>query len=248
MIEETGETVVGAAYSLQLWSVNGSLLACTPHRIDARITALTLLGTPEWLVEALPMAATGHADGTVRFWAVREPTQGAALGNGTTAPRALSSLPVPSVSQPAWELYELGTLRLDAHATSSGGVTGGSGAGGATAERGTAGGGGGAGGVSGAAYLAESELAVTALCVGEGFERLLWTATADGKLRSWRAPPAPPASSASASLPTLHAAGEGGIAVEGNASPSRERSASMEGNPPPPSPLGPNMLSTEMGA
>ena len=48
--------------------------------------------------------------------------------------------------------------------------------------------------------------------------------------------------------PTLHAAGEGGIAVEGNASPSRERSASMEGNPPPPSPLGPNMLSTEMGA
>ena len=30
---------------------------------------------------------------------------------------------------------------------------------------------------------------VTAVCVGEGYEKLLWTANADGRVRAWKAPP-----------------------------------------------------------
>ena len=237
VIEETGETVVATRASLQLWSINGALLACTPARFDSSATALCLLHAPEWMVEQLPIAATGHADGSVRFWSVREPLSGAALGSGgalgSAAPRALSCLPVRSEALPAWELYEVSSLRLDAHANGGGGGEGGPGANG---------GGGGGGGASGAALLPESELAVIALCVGEGYEQLLWTATADGRLRSWKASPA-----AAASSPNIEAAPADEV---GSPTPERVPSmerGSMEANPPPPSPIGSQGLSTEMG-
>jgi len=149
--------------SLQLWSVNGTLLACTHDPFPSTPTALALLHTPEWMVEQLPIAATGHADGMVCFWTVREPTAGAALG---PTPRALSSLPVPAAMQPTWDLAEIVGLRLDPRSATPGATSG-------SATGGPAGG---------------RSSAVTAIALGEGFERLLWSATADGRLRSWKAP------------------------------------------------------------
>ena len=107
--EETGEVLVLSSRQLQLWSVNGSLLACSRGDFPPA-TALSWLQTPEWMVEHLAVAATGHEDGTLRFWTVREPLVGASLG---TIPRALSRLPVRSSCLPAWELAELSPLRLE---------------------------------------------------------------------------------------------------------------------------------------
>jgi len=163
VVDETGETLVLTSESLQLWSVNGTLLACTHDPFPSAPTALTLLHTPEWMVEQLPIAATGHADGTISFWTVREPAEGAALRQ---TPRALSSLPVPAAMQPTWDLAEVVGLRLDPRGPAPGS---------ASAS---------AGGVA----VGNRSSAIMAIAPGEGFERLLWSATADGRLRSWKAP------------------------------------------------------------
>ena len=48
--------------------------------------------------------------------------------------------------------------------------------------------------------------AVTAICVGEGYEKLLWTASADGRVRAWRAPmtATEPSTDDAQSRPSLH--------------------------------------------
>ena len=102
------------------------------------------------------MVATGHADGTVRLWSVREPQAGTRLEAG---PHAVSRLPVRCHMQPVWELYEVRSLRLerpeDAATT---------------------------------AAAAAGAAAVTALEVGRGYEKMLWSASVDGRLRAWQAP------------------------------------------------------------
>ena len=151
MIEETAETLVATPTQLQLWSANGSLLAASRDAFP-RPTCLTLLRTPEWMVETLPMVASGHLDGTVRFWTIREPQQAPTLPE---LPRALSRLPVRAFGLPAWELSELRPLRLERAVSSAEGA---------------------------------AAVAVTSVGVGEGYEKLLWTADASGGVRSWRVP------------------------------------------------------------
>ena len=155
-IDETGETLIATTTELQLWSVNGSLLAASHQPFGSTCSACTLLKAPEWMVEQLPICATGHHDGTVRFWSIREPLSGCILQHGTVSPRAISRLPIRSVWLPTWELYEMRALRLEKPAGGSSGTEGGE---------------------------------VTAVCVGEGYEKLLWTANADGRVRAWKAPP-----------------------------------------------------------
>ena len=48
--------------------------------------------------------------------------------------------------------------------------------------------------------------AVTGICVGEGYEKLLWTATADGRIRSWRLTATTASTAATASSSTTAAA------------------------------------------
>ena len=190
-IEETGETLVATLTQLQLWSVNGSLLAVSGGAFGSAATSAVLLRTPEWMVEQLPIVATGHADGTVRMWTVREPLRGCTLAvvasevgacaSEEACPRAISRLPVRSHVQPAWELYEMRSLRLDRPADA------------ATT-----------------AAAAIGACAITALAVGDGFEKLLWTASADGRVRAWRAPAQAQPTSADASA----AATSTGLEVE----------------------------------
>ena len=103
-------------------------------------------------------------------------------GGGEACPRAISRLPVRSYQLPAWELFEMRSLRLDrpADAATSTSMMSAS-----------------AASAAGAAAL--PPYAVTAVSVGEGFEKLLWTASVDGRVRSWRAPlTAPPPTEAEA--------------------------------------------------
>ena len=106
--EETSEVFLLCTQQLQLYSPNGTLLALTNEAFPAA-TSLVLPRTPEWMVEQLPIAATGHADGSVRWWTVREPT-----GVARVLPRSVSTLPVPSHVLPAWELVEKREFRLQA--------------------------------------------------------------------------------------------------------------------------------------
>ena len=161
-IDETGETLVATQAQIQLWSVNGSLLAASSAPFGSGATSVALLRAPEWMVEQLPIAATGHADGTVRWWSVREPLDGCTL-DAALRPRAISRLPVRSHCLPAWELYEMRSLRLERPNDGTASTT------------------------PTAASLA-ARGAVTAICIGEGYEKLLWTASADGRVRAWRAP------------------------------------------------------------
>jgi hypothetical protein len=151
VLEETAETLLATSASLQLWSANGALLAVSACSFPPA-TALLGLNTPEWMVEHLPIAASGHADGSLRFWAVREPPDSAASLGATFAaapmPRALSRLPLRATDLPAWELHEIAALRLEPPS-------------------------------------AEAP-AVTAIHVGEGYEKLLWAADEEGCVRSWR--------------------------------------------------------------
>ena len=121
---------------LQLWSINAALLAvraCArsrssrphlPERFDcpgvglqvsdARvppIRCMALTPTPEWMVESLPVMASGHEDGTVRWWVVREP-HSSGRQSGSWLPYAKSAVPVGGALQPAWELAERCELRL----------------------------------------------------------------------------------------------------------------------------------------
>ena len=133
------------------------------------------------MLEQLPIAATGHTDGSVRFWTVREPQTGAVAGASAgaapntlpsvAAPAALSRLPVRSHFLPAWELSELRGLRLERPegvATS----------------------------------------AVTSVCVGEGYDKFFWTADASGGVRSWRVPAADAAAAAAAAASSAAAASD----------------------------------------
>lgn len=184
--EDTGETLVAAAGQLQLWSVNGALLAASADTYPCT-TSLILLRTPEWMVEQLPIAASGHADGSVRWWVVREPQVGSRLSASPVAyPAALSRLPVRSSGLPAWQLSELKSLRLEnsARGAAGGVVSGGSAEGAAGTSRGVEGG------------------AVTSMAIGDGYEKLLWTADAHGTVRSWRVPFSSTSSPASSSTPS----------------------------------------------
>jgi hypothetical protein len=107
-----GEVYVATTTQLQLWSINGTLLACSSEPFPAA-TSLTLAPTPEWMVEQLPTAATGHADGSVRWWAVREPTEPASA-KVRALPRCVSLVPVPGHVMPAWDLVERRELRVQA--------------------------------------------------------------------------------------------------------------------------------------
>ena len=81
---------------------------------DARvppIRCMALTPTPEWMVESLPVMASGHEDGTVRWWVVREP-HSSARQSGSWLPYAKSDVPVGGALQPAWELVESSELRL----------------------------------------------------------------------------------------------------------------------------------------
>ena len=139
--EETGELALATSDQLQLWSINAALLAvcgrpmprCTltprvcelmvsvraclagqvSHVRLPSIRCMALTPTPEWMVEALPVMATGHEDGTVRWWVVREPAS-CAIRPGSWLPRSRSAVPVGGVLQPAWELVERSELRLRA--------------------------------------------------------------------------------------------------------------------------------------
>lgn len=106
--EETGETFVLTSCQLQMWSCNGTLLAASADDFP-KASCLILTPTPEWMAEQLPLVATGHADGTVRWWTIREPTS-----PHRSLPRAISRLPVPSHALPAWELVERRDIRLQA--------------------------------------------------------------------------------------------------------------------------------------
>jgi hypothetical protein len=173
--------------------VNGSLLAASALPFSSEATCLALLRAPEWMLESLPLAASGHADGSVRttsssplitsrrsqvssshshtwqvrWWSVREPASGVALPTWRRGyPAAVSRLPVRPYNMPAWELYELRGMRLehpsDGTPTAPAPPT--------------------------PLPVGLPATAVTALTVGEGFEKLLWSATADGRVRAWKAP------------------------------------------------------------
>ena len=75
------------------------------------VRCMALTPTPEWMVESLPVMASGHEDGTVRWWVVREP-HSSARQSGSWLPYAKSAVPVGGALQPAWELAERCELRL----------------------------------------------------------------------------------------------------------------------------------------
>jgi len=110
--EETGDLALATHDQLQLWSINAALLAVSHVRVPA-IRCMALTPTPEWMVESLPVLASGHEDGTVRWWVVREPTS-CTPRPGSAVPHARSSVPVGGALQPAWELTERSELRLRA--------------------------------------------------------------------------------------------------------------------------------------
>ena len=78
--------------------------AHVPH-----IRCVSLTSAPEWTVEQVPMLASGHEDGTVRWWRLREPASSIAPG----MPRACSATPVAGWLQPAWEIAEQKEARID---------------------------------------------------------------------------------------------------------------------------------------
>ena len=78
-----------------------------------QVRCMALTPTPEWMVESLPVMATGHEDGTVRWWVVREPTS-LTPRPGLWLPHATTAVPVDGGTQPAWELVEVPKLRLRA--------------------------------------------------------------------------------------------------------------------------------------
>ncbi|KAL1521400.1 hypothetical protein AB1Y20_021065 [Prymnesium parvum] len=104
--EETGEIFVLTTQQLQLWSCNGALLAASADAFPPA-TSLVPAPTPEWMVEQLPLALTGHADGSIRWWVVREPTTSACR-----LPAPISRLPVASHMLPVWQLAERRDIRL----------------------------------------------------------------------------------------------------------------------------------------
>ena len=55
--EETGEVFLLTTRQLQLWSINGSLLAVSAEAFPAAMS-LVVAPTPEWMAESLPLAAT----------------------------------------------------------------------------------------------------------------------------------------------------------------------------------------------
>ena len=111
---ETGEIGVATASQLQLWSPNGSLLAVSdaPLRGGNAVATLAFAPTPEWLVEQLPVFASGHADGTLRWWVVREPTAALPPPAADALPRALSTVPLGGTLMPSWSLVERPEFRL----------------------------------------------------------------------------------------------------------------------------------------
>eukprot|EP00965_Chrysotila_dentata_P202650 6181228-Pleurochrysis_carterae.AAC.4 len=69
---------------------------------------MTFSPAPDWMAEQLPFLATGHADGTIRWWHLREPS----ISVGRNLPYSYSIPPVGGTVQPAWEIAELVAGRL----------------------------------------------------------------------------------------------------------------------------------------
>ncbi len=110
--DATGEVAVGLRDELQLWSINGALLARTAERFPP-LRCVSFTPTPEWMYEQLPVLVSGHQDGTVRWWCVREPAPSVATAR-PGGPGAISSVPAGAGLLPTWELAECTQLRLQA--------------------------------------------------------------------------------------------------------------------------------------
>ena len=94
-------------------------------------------------MEQLPVFASGHADGTLRWWVVREPTAALPPPAADALPRALSTVPLGGTLMPSWSLVERPEFRL----------------------------------------VGKVGVAVTAVCMGENLDRLLWVGDASGAVR-----------------------------------------------------------------
>ena len=83
---------LGGREQIQLWSVNASLLALSVEHFPP-LLCLAFTPAPEWMSEQLPVIASGHQDGTIRWWCVREP-QGCGFALGHSREHEVPRAPV----------------------------------------------------------------------------------------------------------------------------------------------------------
>lgn len=107
--DSNGEIFVSTPTQVQMWSPNGALIAVSTVHVSP-VLCMSLTPSPEWMAELHPVIATGHQDGSVRWWLVREPESLPTLCKGL--PFARSHVPVNGTLQPPLELAELRQNRL----------------------------------------------------------------------------------------------------------------------------------------